>query len=349
VDSKLLLWKLQDVVRVALLVPATMGVLACSGRPSEGDLEAASRELYGKEGCIPRNTFGYGQDQCDYIVLTSLPCGVPTGVSPPKELEATQPGEAICTKLCLDFGEHECSITQSETGTQLVCSDSSDRPRTGCPVPGRRPAVERAVVAEGASPEARWLSQAAQHEWLSVDAFLQLSAELEQLGAPRSLVHRARRAAAEERAHGAQLARLGRRYGVDARRPRRALAPCRGALEVALDNLVEGCIHETFSALVMTYQSAKAEDPQARRAFAAIAREEASHAALSRDIHRWVSSALSPAQREAIEDRRRSAYQKLPALLAQWDRPASRALGAPSNAEVSTLGTLFLSTPSLLV
>lgn len=180
---------------------------------------------------------------------------------------------------------------------------------------------------------AGWLETAARLEAGSVDAFVRLSRELRALGAPRSLIGAARTAAADEVRHARDVAALVGRPPPHVGGQKRAL---RTLEEVALENAVEGCVRETFGALVATYQARAAEDPRVREVFATIARDETEHAALALEVDAWARSRLSRRARARIERVRRREVRKLAREVAiAPGRELMRALGLPS-AEVAT-------------
>jgi hypothetical protein len=185
---------------------------------------------------------------------------------------------------------------------------------------------------------ADWLATAAFLEAGSVDAFLRLSAELAQHGAPMDLVRATRRAAADEVRHARDVSRLARRYGVEPKSPARVRNRRRSLARIARENAVEGCIRETYGALVATYQAKHAEDPAVREAFVKIAAEETAHAALSWDIAEWAESKLSPRQRARLARARREEIAKVARELAHDPAPELvQALGLPRAPEAQSL------------
>jgi hypothetical protein len=133
-------------------------------------------------------------------------------------------------------------------------------------------------------------------EALSVGAFAQLARDV-RAHAPRFL-RRVGLAQRDERRH-AHLARalLRELGGSPARVPRVPLI-ARSLEEAAVDNAVEGCVHETFGAIALTHQAERAQHPSIRRFFASIAADEIEHAVLSWEVHDALSSEL-PAQTRA--------------------------------------------------
>jgi hypothetical protein len=147
---------------------------------------------------------------------------------------------------------------------------------TGC---GRSPGwSETDATRSRARRAGEYLAQAAHLEAASVAAFERIARELAALGAPAELVARAHRAAIEEAAHARILGRLARDDG--------ALPPpiharpyaLRSAFELALDNAVEGCVNETYGALVLHVQAADWLDARLSRGERAAVRSAATNA-----------------------------------------------------------------------
>ncbi|MCY1008004.1 hypothetical protein OV079_21085 [Nannocystis pusilla] len=76
---------------------------------------------------------------------------------------------------------------------------------------------------------------------------------------------------------------------------------------LARENAVEGCVRETFGALVARYQASVAADEPLRRLFAAIAEDELDHAALAWDVATWLNGQLDEAARARAGGRGRRA------------------------------------------
>jgi hypothetical protein len=144
------------------------------------------------------------------------------------------------------------------------------------------------------------LAHCAHLEAASVFAFERLARELQAHGAPRSLIDRALEAADDEVRHAQIVGAIATTRGAALTEPAVKALPVRTLQEVALENAVEGCVRETYGALVGAYQSVRAEDEDLRRAMHFIARDEARHAALSYDVHTWLSERLDVATRAQI-------------------------------------------------
>jgi rubrerythrin len=204
---------------------------------------------------------------------------------------------------------------------------------TGCV--GRRPdGLCATLLTGGDETPGDWLARTARLEAAAVAAFVLLAHELEALGAPRELLARLKRAARDEIAHTEQLTALARARGAE---PAPAIVIPqlrRSPLELALENAVEGCVRECWGALCARFQAAAAQAPDVRAVFDGIAREEAEHAQLSRDIGAWLDAHLGPRDRacvaaardQAIGDLRRELERDLAA-------PTRSELGLPSRAQ----------------
>jgi hypothetical protein len=199
---------------------------------------------------------------------------------------------------------------------------------------GRRPAGLAASVTCIAQNEVgAHFARAAHFEAASVFAFEQLARDLVQLGAPRELVRLALSAALDEVGHARTMHALAERFGGQRVVPEIAAPASRGALAIALENAVEGCVRETYSALLACYQAQAARDPHVRAAMTQIADDETRHAQLSWQIAAWLEPQLSDEERAAVALARRAAYQQLSGELGPRLTPAAmRLVGLPDEA-----------------
>lgn len=184
----------------------------------------------------------------------------------------------------------------------------------------------------------RFLATAAMLERASVDAFEQLAVELAVHAAPASLVSWALRSRDDERRHARATARLAGRYGAT---PDpvvvRPFAP-RRLIDVVADNAVEGCIRETYGALVGTVQGQAARDPVIRRVMRRIAADETRHAALSWEIARWADTKLGRSARRQVATHQRIGYERLEHSLTQpYASAVHRITGLPEPTEARRL------------
>jgi hypothetical protein len=97
---------------------------------------------------------------------------------------------------------------------------------------------------------------------------------------------------------------------------------------MARENYVEGCVRETYGALLAHHQATHAQDVGVRAAMGVIRHDETRHAALSWDLHVWLMSQLSEAERAEVESLGAEALLTLRAECAAMSPDA--ALGLPS-------------------
>ncbi|HEY8378398.1 MAG TPA: ferritin-like domain-containing protein, partial [Nannocystis sp.] len=236
--------------------------------------------------------------------------------------------EAICTMICeYHFGSaYACSAEMLPDKVVVRCEVEGS-----CVVDGRRHAWVVSRVAVDGVDATSWLLRAAHDEAASVHAFRALAGELAAYGAPRELLARIEAAAGDEVRHAAAVTMLARARGVaEVPAPEVATAPIRSLLAIALENAIEGCVHETWAALRAAHQARCAADPVVRRIYASIAADEARHAELAWAIDAWLSRQLDAAGRAEVEAARKAAARALAARLATGDiGPELIALGLP--------------------
>jgi hypothetical protein len=122
-------------------------------------------------------------------------------------------------------------------------------------------------------------STCARLEAASIPAFQVLTRELRARRAPVALVSAAMCAVQDEVRHRRATAALARRYGAEPMRPSFGPTPVDRTLEaIATENAVEGCVRETYGALVALWQARHARDPVVAAAMAPIAADETRHA-----------------------------------------------------------------------
>ena len=240
-----------------------------------------------------------------------------------------------CEPLCNEVFEREhgapppstlltCELTvDGESGLDLVIFGVN-----GQCIGGRRPTGYRRGRPCGPAAGA-YLAQQAELEAASVRAFADLHADLIALGAPASLVRAAVAAAADEVRHARACDRLARRYGATPDLRAIGAAPRRTRTQLATDNLVEGCVRETYGAVVAAYQARAARDPEVRGTMRSIARDEAKHAALSWRLHRWLWPRLSPAERREAATAMAAARAELADRAGEPDAELREVAGLP--------------------
>jgi len=266
-------------------------------------------------------------------ICSGGPVTVPrTCVAAAMETVGTSLPSETCMAIC---GPHGSALTCSVTA--IDASSVTVNCFVGCAT-GRRPAGWRGPLAFEVSDLGSYFAEVARLEAASVHAFRILRDELRAHGAPKKLQRAAARAARDEIRHTRATGALARRFGG---RPGVADVE-RGALRsvevMALENAVEGCVRETYGALLATLQARVARDPIVRAAMMRIARDETKHAALSWSVGRWLETRLDRHARCQVEAAKRAAARELVSLAAH-DVPPSLAdvAGLPRAGEASQL------------
>ena len=107
---------------------------------------------------------------------------------------------------------------------------------------------------------------------------------------------------------------------------------------MAADNAFEGCVREAYGALEAAHQATHAADPEVRRAFQTIAREEAQHALLSFEMDAWARTRLSAREGRALSELRSQGALRLGAELhAERGRDVRVLAGLPSATRANDL------------
>jgi hypothetical protein len=230
-----------------------------------------------------------------------------------------------------------CTDTPSTIGLHCAVTEIQGTKQSGCPVEGRRPpglVTHRATTALLGDyfAECTWLEAA------SVVAFRELALALHDLGAGSQLTDACLAAAEDEERHAAVVGALARRFDgrlrdVEVRRP-----PSRRAFDLALDNMVEGVVRETFGAAVALWRAEHAADAEVKSVMREIAEDECRHAELALRIAYFLDDKLEPDERATIDQARISAIEALYA--ASVDDPSSTVMsvaGVPSASSARAL------------
>ncbi len=260
--------------------------------------------------CAPVSIAPSPPDDCGNYVR--LPCGLPAGVTPASrcylfinDCKQVCPGFYFNCHAVNDSCQNDQIVKDAKGGVDIDCSICAK----GI---GRTPAgLAPARLRPAPSPLGGWFAAATRLEAASVHAFTQLHDELAAHGAPARLLRAARRARRDEVRHARLTGRMARRFGGAPVPPVVAGVPSRPLAAVALENAVEGCVRETFGALVASYQAEHAADPEIARLMASIARDETRHAALSWAVARWAWTRLDTDARERLAERCREAVAAL--------------------------------------
>ncbi|HSQ62104.1 MAG TPA: ferritin-like domain-containing protein [Polyangiaceae bacterium] len=303
-------------------------------------------------GIIDSPTDGGGGDAPPGCVVTGPAahggCGWQVQVNDPKACGLVADGSPqppdTCVSICGDATAQFCyayasTDPQGQTTYSVSCGQGcmgrlpeSVRlaPRRAGRTKGKE-RTERAVVGEH-------LARAAYLEAASVDAFYILYDELAAHGAPRRLLSAALRAARDEVRHAREAGALAKRYGARPAKPRVRRRPPRDLATVAVENAIEGCVRETFGALVAMWQAERASDRAVRETMGRIARDEVRHAELGWRVSAWAEAKLDAAGRERVRAAREAAVRELLASARERLPEAVVAtLGMPAPAEAAAL------------
>lgn len=216
--------------------------------------------------------------------------------------------------------------------TELI---EANDPNVPCAI-GRMPAGLRRSMnrSEHRHPVGKFFADVAELEAAAVHAFGALSRELNEHALPRPFVRGAQRGADDEVRHARSTAHIARRYGSRVGAPSIRETPTRSLAAVLADNAAEGCVRETYGALVAHTQAQQARDPLIRRAMIQIARDETRHAALSWELAGWARAHASVAERKQIQRAGAEAWERFAAeLTAPVDGSVVRLAGMPGQAE----------------
>lgn len=321
-------------VLLAGIAVATVSTFAACGGAVEGGSSSGSSGQAGSSGTgagpstgSGRREGGAGTETCENGLDPICGCKLPAPVtqSHPFEGPDAGAGEGDDAGLASDAGawtcEDECETHHpNRNGTLTSCSFA---PSAATPTDvtcayfvrcvGRRPAELREPTL--ASVEMRdLLSAMAALEEASIGAFVRLARELAHHRAPAELVSRARDAARDEIRHTRSMRALAARFGADfegvaGQRAKHRRAP--RLVDILVENAIEGCVRETFGALMAHVQARIASDPVARRTMAEIAVDESRHAALAWAIDAWGSRRVSASDRRRIAAARAEAVRSL--------------------------------------
>jgi rubrerythrin len=230
------------------------------------------------------------------------------------------------------IGDQIIDINSDGTTTGFLKNDVK---RSSCSI-GRRPvglALQHDPADCRRDPLAVFLADAARLEAASVHAFQRLERELRQLGAAAGEIADARRSAADEVRHTHVATQLAQRYGGEVQPPRVLAEPrTRSAFEIALENAVEGCVRETFGAVLAWHQAALARDPVVAESMREIAADETRHADLAWRVAGWLEPQLSEHERSVLQAARTQALEQLEREIARDELPrrAREQIGWPA-------------------
>ena len=145
-----------------------------------------------------------------------------------------------------------------------------------------------------------YFARLAQEEATAVFAFGELLEHLNRWEAPESLQDWCGQIIDEEQTHALMMSGLAHRNGQKSACIQFPSVNQVSMKEMAIHNALTGCIGETWSAVLLRYQSEHA--PKYNGVFKRIAKDETSHAEFSWVLHEWLMSKLSEdEQTEVLE------------------------------------------------
>ena len=305
----------------------------CKGAPDRKTCAAALAAAKSEDSLFPVEVSGMSMDT---LYLVAQFGAEVTTISTPTELRAflgpiDTPAEAmllaladgyepLCTESkaravpggyeILAMKNHSSCVNQFH-GHLLTVNDASiaslaeldmTDPDEGCAVAGRRPEGFRPPPRATADELLAYLDEMQALEAASIPAFLRLARELADHGAPAGLIARAEEAARDEVRHAAGFARLREALGAGPLADPMIPPPTatRSLAELALENAVEGCVRETFGALLAHYQAETATDGDLRQLLTTIAEDETRHAELAWDLRAWLDLRLDAVARARV-------------------------------------------------
>lgn len=298
---------LADAADARARVDAEVDAEACNAQSIDDDLFEGGTQ----DGCVD---YGF------------LPCGLPS--------TAQTEGCLVDLKTCVSLARPidasfflYCQLGPTSCNEGGLLDAASFVEFIGCNgITGRRPLGLVASRLQRRGPIGDYFASMTHLEAASVRAFGDLARWLEHHGSPRRLVRSARRSAGDERRHTRAARRLAQRFGGMPTRPRHRRVPTPTLVALLEDDAVEGCVHETFGALVATWQASHAADAYVRRTMRRIAADETRHAALAWEILVWGVAQLPARDRDRVLSRLERALSALESRGPARIHPVTRAL-----------------------
>jgi len=302
----------RDLAALFSLLLASSFAAACTGTTADGNCASLPPEL---------------TEHFD-LTTSDVTCGGDAGVDASTSHDA---GALACTceELCKQLTGQVPLSCRFLSSTNVDCTVTQT-----CPG-GRKPAQLVAPRLPFTDRRTAFLLGCAHMEAASVIAFASLASDLSSLGAPQALVDRVHAAADDEVRHARAVLKLAGRATLPAVEV--GSSGPRDAFAIALENAREGCVRETYAALLAQRQGSAARDPMVRSAMAEIAADETRHAELSWTLAAWLDELLDADQRRAIADARACEASALRAELVSRGLLEDADLGLPSAREAVAL------------
>lgn len=222
------------------------------------------------------------------------------------------------------------------------CTDGSFTPGVGgalrmicldCFGGGRRPRGLRKSQIRSKNAVGEYFAKMAHEEHASIFAFSRMHEELTHFGAPRALLAATRRAIRDEEKHAQIMSTLASNHGACSTPPRVRKNRRRSLEAMAIENVSEGCINETFGAILLRWQALRTTDTRLRATLSEVADDEARHAALSWSLAAWVEKRLDFAANQRVLRARMRALKKLVVDVSKRSFDGEMMLGLPTSRE----------------
>ena len=325
---------LRALLRAVLAASLPVGLAACGGATSD-DAVAGDGGPTGDVGfqCQPQTS--------TVIVSYTKPPRCDAGAPDADALDAS--ADVLDSGIpCSDFEGLDCiracAGSSYSTGSN-ECRLLPDQPgKVECTTHrycGRRPAG-LLPLRHRETGLAAYLTEGAHLEAAAIEAFHILARELAVHDAPSSLIAAAKQAARDEARHARVMFALARREGAATKRvvakTLRRAPKARELEAIAIE--IEGCVRESYGALLALRQAEQAEDPEIRQAMVGIAEDEVAHAGLAWDVARWASRRLAPTAAKRVASARARAILDLEREAGTAiDPETARAAGLPDPTE----------------
>jgi len=193
---------------------------------------------------------------------------------------------------------------------------------------------------EGGSPVdlGEFFATQAAHEALSVASFEHLAEQLASWGGPSDLIERCLSAARDEARHAQMMAKWSPTGMPSVEIPGPSSLDLFAA---ALHNAREGCINETWAAVLAGLHAHGASESELRADFTQIAADEARHAKLAWDLHAWFMTQLSPSEQARVRAVMGQAIRQLPNATLHAAQTTPDACGLPQEHDLLQATRLF--------
>ena len=203
---------------------------------------------------------------------------------------------------------------------------------------GRQPHTYNELLIDG-DGVGSYFAQLAYMKAQSVFAFIELASNLRHFQAPVTFIERCDIAAKNQLLHTKLMQELAEIEGFFIP-PVRYSSTTNNIFSVAMHNAVEGCVYETWSALIANWQSTHlAADPELQTVYEQIGQDEARHSQLAWDVHAWFLKKLTKRQQKMLHKEQTKAVAEL--LLSEGRISTIEGLGLPLSHERKMLSSVF--------